>query len=95
MHPMQLEIQLDADEWRLFKDTARRAGISPEEAVQAFVHAFNLEGGSPCRVTTTAQDPLPFASEKEALDFSTAMAEKMLAEEEKDEARKRKPSDLQ
>lgn len=95
MNTMQPAIPLDGGEWRLFKDTAKRAGISPAEASQAFVHAFNLEGGFPRRVTTAAQDPQPFASEKEALDLSTAMAEKMLAEEEKDEARKRKPSDLQ
>lgn len=76
---MQLATRVDDEQGELFKETAKRLGTTPSDALRMFVASFNACGGFPYEVRLS--EPLsvePFQTEEEATDFATAYAEELL-----------------
>ena len=69
---MQLATRIDDAQGALFKETARALGTTPSDALRMFIVAFNHHHGFPYDVRLVKEPPYePFASEQEALDFTT------------------------
>ncbi|MBR6460033.1 MAG: type II toxin-antitoxin system RelB/DinJ family antitoxin [Actinomycetaceae bacterium] len=80
---MQLATRVDEEQGALFKETARRLGTTPADALRMFVSAFNSYGGFP--YTVRLQEAVtvePFASEEEADAFIRDGLHAMLEREE-------------
>jgi DNA-damage-inducible protein J len=73
MSTVQIATRIEQSQDRLFRDTARRLGTTPADAIRMFIAAFNESRGFPFQVRLPAE-VVPFASEGEALDFTDRMA---------------------
>jgi antitoxin component of RelBE/YafQ-DinJ toxin-antitoxin module len=76
MSMVELGSRIDQDEERTFKETTRKLGTTPADAVKIFVSAFNQYGGFPFDVRIRSE-PEPFATEAEAQDFIDSHALRM------------------
>ena len=79
MSTVQLATRIEKTQDQLFRDTTRRLGTTPADAMRVFVAAFNQHRGFPFDVRLTA-DVEPFATEDEAADFATRTSFRMLDE---------------
>ena len=68
MDTVQLATRVEKSQDRLFRETTRRLGTTPADAMRIFVAAFNQNRGFPFDVRL-ADDVEPSRSEGEALDF--------------------------
>ena len=79
MDTVQLATRVDKTQDQLFRETTRRLGTTPADAMRVFVAAFNQHRGFPFDVRLAA-DVEPFATEDEATDFATRTSWRMLDE---------------
>jgi DNA-damage-inducible protein J len=79
MNTVQLATRVDRSQDKLFRETARRLGTTPADAMRVFVAAFNQHRGFPFDVRMRP-DVEPFRTEEEALDFVDREAMRMLDE---------------
>jgi DNA-damage-inducible protein J len=79
MSTVQIATRIEQSQDRLFRDTARRLGTTPADAIRMFIAAFNESRGFPFEVRLP-REVEPFASEEEALDFTDRIAMDVLDE---------------
>jgi len=79
MDTVQVATRIEKSQDRLFRETTRRLGTTPADAMRVFVAAFNQHRGFPFDVRL-GQDVEPFRSEEEALDFVDRQAQEILNE---------------
>ena len=69
---MQLATRVEDEQGILFRETARKLGTTPSDALRMFVAAFNAHQGFPYDVRLSTRPAAePFASEEEATEFTT------------------------
>jgi len=70
---VQLATRVDKEQEQTFRETTRRLGTTPADAMRVFVAAFNQRRGFPfdVRLAPTVE---AFATEDEATDFAAALA---------------------
>lgn len=74
---VQLATRIETSQEQLFRETARRLGITPADAMRVFVAAFNQHRGFPFDVRLAA-DVEPFDTEDDATEFASRAAGKLL-----------------
>lgn len=79
MDTVQLATRVEKSQDKLFRETARKLGTTPADAIRVFVAAFNQHHGFPFDVRLTAEAE-PFRTEEEALDFVDRQAMRMFDE---------------
>ena len=80
---MQLATRVDDTQGTLFKETARRLGTTPADALRMFVAAFNSQGGFPYTVRLPhSLDVQPFESDEEADEFIMQGLSRMMEKED-------------
>ncbi len=79
MDTVQLATRIEKSQDQLFRETTRRLGTTPADAMRVFVAAFNQHRGFPFDVRLAA-DVEPFTTEDEATDFATHMSLRALDE---------------
>ncbi|ERI05874.1 hypothetical protein [Atopobium sp. oral taxon 810] len=75
MERTQFATRVEDDQAEIFRETTRRLGTTPADAIRVFIYSFNECGGFPYDVRL--RDPVsvePFEDETEATDFATRMA---------------------
>ena len=79
MSTVQLATRIDESQDRLFRETTRRLGTTPADAMRVFVAAFNQHKGFPfdIRLNTNAE---PLDGEEDATDFASHLSRKALDE---------------
>ncbi|KAA8817584.1 translation repressor RelB [Bifidobacterium callitrichos] len=78
---VQIATRVDDDQAALFRETTKRLGITPADALRMFISAFNDYRGFPYAVRVPREVAEPFASEKEAADYASDLALRMSDEE--------------
>jgi len=78
MTTVQLATRVDASQDRVFRDTTKRLGITPADAIRVFVTAFNQSRGFPFDVRLPVVEP--FDSEDDASAFASQMSLRLLDE---------------
>jgi DNA-damage-inducible protein J len=79
MGTVQLAIRIDESQDQVFRETTKRLGTTPADAMRVFVAAFNEHRGFPFDVRLS-QPVEPFESEEEAADFASRMSLRLLDE---------------
>ncbi len=79
MSTVQLATRVDETQDRQFRETARRLGTTPADALRMFIAAFNQHRGFPFDIRLAA-DVEPFETEDEASDFVTTLSRRMINE---------------
>ena len=78
---MQLATRVEDEQGILFRETARKLGTTPSDALRMFVAAFNAHQGFPYDVRLNARPAAePFTSEEEATEFTTRAMKSALNE---------------
>lgn len=78
---MQLATRVDEEQGALFKETARRLGTTPSDALRMFVCAFNNNKGFPYDVRLDEGPRVEaFTSEEDATRFATSLSRGVLDE---------------
>lgn len=80
MGTVQLATRIDESQNQVFRETTKRLGITPADAMRVFVAAFNLNRGFPFDVRLV-DEPEPFENEEDAMDFASRMSMRMADEE--------------
>lgn len=76
----QLATRVEDSEAERFRETTRLLGTTPADAMRIFVAAFNAHRGFPFDVRLTEPPVEPFASEREAAEFSDRLAMRMMSD---------------
>ena len=71
---VQLATRIDDKEAERFRETARRLGTTPSDALRMFVSAFNTHRGFPFDVRIEEPQTEAFATEAEATAFADYLA---------------------
>ena len=79
MDTIQLATRVEKTQDQLFRETTRRLGTTPADAMRVFIAAFNQHRGFPFDVRLAANVE-PFATEDEATDFATRSSLRLLDE---------------
>ena len=79
MDTIQLATRVEKTQDQLFRETTRRLGTTPADAMRVFIAAFNQHRGFPFDVRLTANVE-PFATEDDATDFATRTSASLLDE---------------
>jgi len=79
MSTVQLATRIEKTQDQVFRETTRRLGTTPADAMRVFVAVFNQHRGFPFDIRL-ASDVEPFATEGEATDFATRTSLRMLDE---------------
>ncbi|MCI1747781.1 MAG: type II toxin-antitoxin system RelB/DinJ family antitoxin [Acidipropionibacterium sp.] len=74
---VQLATRIETSQEQLFRETARRLGTTPADAIRIFVAAFNQHRGFPFDVRLAAEVE-PFDTEDDATEFASRMTGKLL-----------------
>lgn len=74
---VQLATRVESSQEQLFRETARRLGTTPADAMRVFVAAFNQHRGFPFDVRLDT-DVEPFETEDDAMDFASHLTGKLL-----------------
>jgi len=77
MSTVQLATRVEKTEDQLFRETTRRLGTTPADAIRVFIAAFNQHRGFPFDVRL-GDDVEPVVSEDDATDFATRTSLRML-----------------
>ena len=80
MDTVQLATRVQKSQEQIFRETTKRLGTTPADAMRIFVAAFNQHRGFPFDVRLDA-DPEPFENEEDATDFASRMSMRLLDEE--------------
>lgn len=81
MSTVQIATRIDEEQSRLFKETARRLGTTPSDALRMFVAAFNEHRGFPYQVRLNdAVEAVALETEDEAIDFATHLSMRTIDE---------------
>lgn len=70
----QAATRVDADQYDIFRATARSIGTTPADALRMFIYAFNEHRGFPYEVRTARPVAEALETEEEATRFSTALS---------------------
>jgi DNA-damage-inducible protein J len=71
---MQIATRVDDNQAALFKETTKRLGTTPADALRMFINAFNEYRGFPYEVRLAREELEPFPSESEATDYASRLA---------------------
>ena len=71
---VQLATRIDDKEAERFRETTRRLGTTPSDALRMFVSAFNAHRGFPFDVRIEEPQTEAFATEAEAAAFADHLA---------------------
>lgn len=74
---MQIATRVDDEQAALFKETTRRLGTTPADALRMFISAFNDYRGFPYEVRLPREDAEPFGSERDATEYASRLALRM------------------
>ena len=74
----QAVTRVDDKEYDLFQETAANIGTTTADALRMFIYAFNDHHGFPYPVQSRRMQVEPFATEKEATEFATDLAMKIM-----------------
>ncbi len=74
MSTIQLATRVDEEQAKMFRDTAKRLGTTPSDALRMFVSAFNTCKGFPYDVRIGALEVGPLKTEEEATQFATELS---------------------
>jgi DNA-damage-inducible protein J len=81
MSTVQIATRVDEEQNQLFRETTRRLGTTPADALRMFIAAFNESRGFPYTVRIAADSSVePFETEDEATGFASRAAQRMLNE---------------
>ncbi|MCL1922623.1 MAG: type II toxin-antitoxin system RelB/DinJ family antitoxin [Propionibacteriaceae bacterium] len=78
MSSVQLATRVDEAQDRLFRETTKRLGTTPADAMRVFVAAFNQHHGFPFDVRLPSVEP--FETEDDATEFVSQLSRKLLDE---------------
>jgi DNA-damage-inducible protein J len=56
MTTVQIATRIDAEEKKIFEETARAIGLTPADALRVFIKAFDKEGGFPFTFKRTSEN---------------------------------------
>ncbi|MCL2788034.1 MAG: type II toxin-antitoxin system RelB/DinJ family antitoxin [Micrococcales bacterium] len=76
---VQLATRVDRSQDQLFRETTKRLGTTPADAMRVFVAAFNQNHGFPFDVRLSA-DAEPFATEEGATEFASRWGRRLIDE---------------
>lgn len=76
----QLATRVEDREAELFRENTRLLGTTPADAMRIFVSSFNAHRGFPFDVRLPDPKVEPFATEREAADFSDRLALRMMGD---------------
>jgi len=79
MDTVQLATRIEKTQDQLFRETTRRLGTTPADAMRVFIAAFNQHRGFPFDVRLVANVE-PFSTEDDATDFATRASLRILDE---------------
>ncbi|KAE8127130.1 MULTISPECIES: type II toxin-antitoxin system RelB/DinJ family antitoxin [Bifidobacterium] len=71
---MQIATRVDDNQAALFKETTKRLGTTPADALRMFINAFNEYRGFPYEVRLAHEEPELFSSENDATDYASRLA---------------------
>lgn len=74
MSTIQLATRVDSIQAELFRETTKKLGTTPADALRMFIAAFNTCKGFPYDVRIGALEVEPFESEEETTSFATNLA---------------------
>ncbi|WP_051224258.1 hypothetical protein [Pseudoclavibacter soli] len=74
---VQLATRIEVSQEQLFRETARRLGTTPADAMRVFVAAFNQHRGFPFDVRLAAEVE-PLETEDEATEFASHVSGQLL-----------------
>ena len=77
MSSVQLATRIDEEQDQLFRETTRRLGTTPADAMRVFVSAFNQHRGFPFDVRLDISVE-PFETEQEASAFASSLSTKVI-----------------
>lgn len=77
---VQLATRVETSQEQLFRETTRRLGTTPADAMRVFVAAFNQHRGFPFDIRLDAEVE-PFDTEDDATEFASHMTAKLLDEQ--------------
>ena len=80
MDTVQLATRVQRVQEQLFRETTKKLGTTPADAMRIFVAAFNQHRGFPFDVRL-GTEPEPFDNEEDATDFASRISRRMLNEE--------------
>jgi len=80
MDTVQLATRVQRGQEQLFRETAKKLGTTPADAMRIFVAAFNQHHGFPFDVRLDV-NPEPFENEEDATDFASRVSMRLLDEE--------------
>jgi DNA-damage-inducible protein J len=79
MDTVQLATRIEKRQDQLFRETTRKLGMTPADALRVFITAFNRRQGFPFEVRLEAEVE-PFETEAEATGFAAHLSRKMIDE---------------
>ena len=79
MSTVQLATRIDESQDRLFRETTKRLGTTPADAMRVFVAAFNQHKGFPFDVRLNPNVE-PFNNEEDATGFASHLSRRILDE---------------
>ncbi|MDR0842842.1 MAG: type II toxin-antitoxin system RelB/DinJ family antitoxin [Acidobacteriota bacterium] len=81
MSTVQIATRVDETQSQLFRETTKRLGTTPADALRMFVAAFNEHRGFPYDVRLDDEKNIvAFESEDEATGFASRLSKRMLDE---------------
>ncbi len=75
---VQLATRVDETQARIFKETTRKLGTTPADAMRMFICSFNAHQGFPYDVRLSSPVVEAFESEGEAAEFAEYLAQEMI-----------------
>ncbi len=76
---VQIATRVDEDQAQIFKETTRKLGTTPADALRMFVSAFNANKGFPYTVRLSEDAQVEaFDNEEDASEFADHLAMKMV-----------------
>ena len=75
MGTIQIATRIDEEQSRRFRDTTKKLGTTPADALRIFISAFNENKGFPFEVRIKGPQAVePFETEGEATEFATRLS---------------------
>lgn len=76
----QIATRVDDREAERFRETTRRLGTTPADALRIFISSFNMHGGFPFDIRLPEPTVEAFSSEEDAQEFSDRLAMEMMSD---------------
>ena len=76
---VQIATRIDEEQDKQFRETTKRLGTTPADAIRMFIAAFNERRGFPFSIRLS-ENVEPFLTEEEASEFADRMALRTLDE---------------